>query len=80
MNIQDARASSDFSSVSSADTSVAFAKVVQDAISTAVGIKVKTATFSVSGKQGADVMAVMQDLNRKGYKITRSGTDVTINW
>jgi hypothetical protein len=78
MFIQDARMSSDFSAAG--DSSAAFAKVVLDAISTSVGLKSNTATFSTSGKTGADVMAVLQDLRRKGYKVSATGSNVTISW
>lgn len=81
MSIPDARASSDQTNAGKAgDTSVALEKVVTDAIATSVGTKTASATFSVSGKQASDIMATIQDLKRKGYRVTQSGTDFTITW
>lgn len=81
MDIPHARESSDSTNASKAgDTSVALAKVVTDAITTSIGTKTATATFSVSGKQAMDVMATIQDLRRKGYRVSQSGTDFTITW
>jgi len=81
MNLPDARLASDSTAANiSGDTSVAFQKVTLDAISTSIGNKTNSATISCSGKAGADVMATLQELMRKGYKVTRSGTYLTISW
>jgi len=81
MIIPSARSVQDSISASgNGDTSIAFLKVVSDAISTAVGTKSNSATVSVSGKQGPDVMATIQDLRSKGYRISGSSTNLTISW
>ncbi len=81
MIIPDARSTSDMTNANkNLETGVAFTKVVIDAINTSVGSKTNSATFSVSGKAGADVMSAIQDLRRKGFKLTQVGTDVTVSW
>lgn len=37
-------------------------------------------TLTTSGKQGADVMAVMQALHALGYRLTVSSNTITIKW
>jgi predicted membrane GTPase involved in stress response len=78
MNIPDARQVSD--NISAGDTSAALTRSMVDSLSTAVGNKASSMTFSVSGKTAADVMAVISEMRRKGYKITGSGTTLTISW
>jgi peptidoglycan hydrolase-like protein with peptidoglycan-binding domain len=80
MNIPDARSTQDALSANLKNsTDVALTKVVVDAISTAVGAKANSATFSTLNKSGEDVMRVVQDLRRKGYKVDRSGTNITVS-
>lgn len=62
------------------DTHTALIKVVADAINSAVGRKTSSATFSISGKNGPDIMQVIMELRRKGHRISQSGTDITISW
>jgi len=81
MNLPDARTTQDsIAAGKSGETMVAFQKVVSDAITTAIGNKGSSATVSMSGKAGADVMHTLQDLRSKGYKVTQSGTDWTVTW
>lgn len=81
MNIPDARQTSDAVAAGKAgDTAVGFIKVVSDAITTAIGSKLNSATVSFSGKSAPDVMAQLQELKRKGYRVSQSGTDWTVSW
>lgn len=81
MNIPDARVASDSTIAGKAgNTTVALEKVVGDAITTAIGAKDVSATFSIVGKNASDVMAIHQELRRKGYKVSQSGTNVTLTW
>lgn len=79
MNIPDARLASDQVSAGR-ETGLAFNKVLIDAISTSIGAQSNTATVSFSGKAGADVMRTLQELKQKGYRVTQSGTNMTVTW
>lgn len=79
--IPDARQAQDSVAAGNAgDTSISFEKSVIDAMSTSIGNKSRTATVSMSGKTAADIMAVYQELRRKGHGVTLSGSNMTINW
>lgn len=81
MIIPDARTASDMTNASIMnDTNVSLNKTILDAINTSIGNKSKTATVSFSGKSGMDVMNGLQELRRKGFNVTQSGTNLTINW
>lgn len=81
MNIPDARTTQDSVAAGNAgDTMIVFQKVVSDAITTAIGTKSTSAAVSFTGKAGADVMASLQNLRNKGYKVAQSGTSWTITW
>ncbi len=81
MSIPTARETQDAIAAGNAnDTSVAFEKTVADAVTTAIGNKATSATVSFSGKSGADVMGILQELRRKGHKVAQSGTNWTITW
>lgn len=82
MVIPDARASADATNANiGGDTSVVLIKSAVDAISTAVGNKTNTATITISGKSGSDIMVVLQQLKQKGYKVTNnSGSTLSVSW
>lgn len=50
------------------------------AIATALATGTYTCTLTVSGKSGADVKAVVQNLKQLGYIVMQSTTTLTIRW
>lgn len=81
MPIPSARSTQDSIQAGNAgDTFVAFEKLVNDAINTAVGNKSTSATITITGKQGRDIMRVLGELRSNGYRVASDGTTWTITW
>lgn len=79
MILPSARDCADF--ISATNTAYAYfclaLKQIADALATP---GTYSCTLTTSGKAGADVQAVRQALFSLGYRLTQSGTTITIRW